>query len=82
MGFKNENRFIFASLYLVREVAQPGSALGWGSRGRKFESCLPDKSKSKPLRLRFTFPLFHSIKYSRVAILLQFLAATFESLFS
>lgn len=29
----------------VREVAQPGSALGWGSRGRKFESCLPDHNK-------------------------------------
>ncbi len=25
-----------------RDVAQPGSALGWGSRGRKFESCRPD----------------------------------------
>ena len=24
-------------------VAQAGSALGWGSRGRKFESCSPDK---------------------------------------
>ncbi len=49
MGFKNENRFIFASLYLVREVAQPGSALGWGSRGRKFESCLPDRLIGKAL---------------------------------
>ena len=26
----------------VREVAQPGSVLAWGARGRKFESCLPD----------------------------------------
>lgn len=28
----------------VRDVAQPGSALAWGARGRKFESCRPDKS--------------------------------------
>jgi hypothetical protein len=35
---------LFKSLNLppVRVVAQPGSALGWGSRGRKFESCPPD----------------------------------------
>lgn len=26
----------------VREVAQSGSVLVWGARGRKFESCLPD----------------------------------------
>jgi hypothetical protein len=26
----------------VRDVAQPGSALAWGARGRKFESCRPD----------------------------------------
>ena len=26
----------------VRDVAQPGSALAWGARGRKFESCHPD----------------------------------------
>ena len=25
-----------------RDVAQPGSALAWGARGRKFESCRPD----------------------------------------
>jgi hypothetical protein len=24
-------------------VAQPGSALAWGARGRKFESCRPDQ---------------------------------------
>jgi hypothetical protein len=28
--------------YIVRDVAQPGSALAWGARGRKFESCRPD----------------------------------------
>ena len=29
-----------------RDVAQPGSALAWGARGRKFESCHPDSTKS------------------------------------
>ena len=29
---------------IFRDVAQPGSALGWGSRGRKFESCHPDST--------------------------------------
>ena len=27
-----------------RGVAQPGSALAWGARGRKFKSCRPDFS--------------------------------------
>ena len=26
-----------------RSVAQPGSALAWGARGRKFESCRSDQ---------------------------------------
>ncbi len=26
----------------VRDVAQPGSALAWGARGREFESRRPD----------------------------------------
>ena len=30
----------------VRDVAQPGSALRSGRRGRKFESCHPDKKIS------------------------------------
>ena len=30
----------------IRDVAQPGSALAWGARGRKFESCRPDKGQS------------------------------------
>ena len=29
---------------LSRAVAQLGSALDWGSRGRRFKSCQPDKS--------------------------------------
>ena len=28
--------------YRIRDVAQPGSVLAWGARGRKFESCRPD----------------------------------------
>lgn len=28
-------------------VAQPGSALAWGARGRKFESCPPDEKDGK-----------------------------------
>lgn len=31
-----------AAMSFVREVAQPGSALDWGSRGRRFKSGLPD----------------------------------------
>ena len=30
----------------VRDVAQPGSALRSGRRGRKFESCHPDSARS------------------------------------
>ena len=29
---------------LLREVAQLGRALGLGPRGRRFESCLPDRN--------------------------------------
>lgn len=28
---------------LLRDVAQSGSALDWGSRGRRFKSCHPDQ---------------------------------------
>ncbi len=28
--------------WIFRDVAQAGSAPGWGSGGRKFESCRPD----------------------------------------
>jgi hypothetical protein len=46
-----ENIGVFA----VRSVAQPGSALDWGSRGRRFESGhsdqIPRQSPSKPKRL-------------------------------
>ena len=33
-----------------RDVAQPGSALAWGARGREFESRHPDQVKSRPQR--------------------------------
>ena len=36
----------FQGYGVVRGVAQPGSALVWGARGRKFESCLPDERKT------------------------------------
>ena len=31
----------------IREVAQPGSALRSGRRGRRFESCLPDEQEAR-----------------------------------
>jgi hypothetical protein len=42
----------------VRVVAQPGSALAWGARGRWFESSPPDKRErnwSINLQLSFSF---------------------------
>jgi hypothetical protein len=36
---------LLPKLHPVRDVAQPGSALAWGARGRKFESCRPDQLK-------------------------------------
>lgn len=41
----NESTAIFAAQN--RDVAQPGSALVWGARGRKFKSCHPDKYRSR-----------------------------------
>ena len=42
----------FATLELrIRDVAQPGSALAWGARGRKFESCRPDRYGNQCLRI-------------------------------
>jgi hypothetical protein len=42
---------------MEREVAQAGSALGLGPRGRRFESCLPDKKVSSKT-LTFFMPLY------------------------
>lgn len=33
---------MFYKIYLDRSVAQSGSALDWGSRGRRFKSCRSD----------------------------------------
>ena len=38
-----------------RDVAQPGSALAWGARGRKFESCHPDQSKQRASEISEAF---------------------------
>ena len=35
--------FLLASPLQRRDVAQPGSATVWGTGGRKFKSCHPDK---------------------------------------
>jgi hypothetical protein len=36
----------------LRAVAQLGSALDWGSRGRRFKSCQPDRETASGLRRR------------------------------
>ncbi len=36
--------------FLNRGVAQSGSALAWGARGRRFKSCRPDLLVDKELR--------------------------------
>ena len=38
-----------------RDVAQPGSALAWGARGRKFESCRPDEQEARSESCGFCF---------------------------
>ena len=42
----------------VRDVAQPGSALRSGRRGRKFESCHPDFEKNNLNIFKLLFCLF------------------------
>ncbi len=42
-------------------VAQFGSVLEWGSRGRKFDSCHPDQKKGE--RCVHLFPFFYSRTY-------------------
>ncbi len=48
---------------LGRGVAQPGSALAWGARGRKFESCRPDQLKKQ--ELTSVFVTFKKLKNSQ-----------------
>ena len=38
-----------------RDVAQPGSALAWGARGRWFESSRPDQQKARSESCGFCF---------------------------
>ena len=38
-----------------RDVAQPGSATVWGTGGRKFKSCHPDKEQNNYLIYRWLF---------------------------
>lgn len=38
---------------IIRDVAQPGSALVWGASGRGFKSRHPDHKKDRPLRAIF-----------------------------
>ena len=38
-----------------RDVAQPGSALAWGARGRWFESSRPDSAHCSSTKLRWAF---------------------------
>ena len=38
-----------------RDVAQPGSALAWGARGREFESRHPDQEKAQRLASGFFY---------------------------
>ena len=45
----------------VRGVAQPGSVLVWGTRGRKFKSCRPDQNISKKPALRWLFLFMSSV---------------------
>ena len=52
-GSAPSKNFIFGILYIYRDVAQLGSALRSGRRGRRFKSCHPDHLKE----LRFLFLL-------------------------
>ena len=45
-------------LFLCRDVAQSGSALEWGSRGRRFKSFHPDQKAETPRDLRKRRSLF------------------------
>ena len=47
--------FLLANPLRRRDVAQPGSATVWGTGGRKFKSCHPDKYKNNHLIIRWLF---------------------------
>jgi hypothetical protein len=52
-------KIVFDLIYLqnIRDVAQPGSVLAWGARGRWFESSHPDFFKSLSSQLQNLFLL-------------------------
>ena len=43
----------------VRDVAQAGSVPGWGSGGRKFESCRPDFIQGRVVIFKKVITLFY-----------------------
>ena len=54
--FHSWNLFVvLPPLRKVREVAQSGSVLAWGARGRKFESCRPDIITKKAILQKVAF---------------------------
>ncbi len=54
-------------------MAQSGSVLVWGARGRKFESCRPDKKKNGCLfGSVFLFPSINRRSFSAKAAALAF----------
>ena len=49
-------KYLLSSEAIIRDVAQPGSALDWGSRGRWFKSSRPDYwTKLAPLLATVAF---------------------------
>ena len=53
---------------MKRDVAQPGSALPWGGRGRKFKSCRSDHLRPKD---RNVFRFYFFKIYSRTRLHLE-----------
>ena len=48
-------RCVFIDFVVLRRgMAQPGSALDWGSRGHRFKSCCPDHSSLGSLRINLS----------------------------
>ena len=51
-----------SSIYRFRDVAQPGSVLRSGRRGRRFESCHPDHNLKPARRAGFAFKVISQPK--------------------
>jgi hypothetical protein len=49
-----EGGIMRAAFFAGRDVAQPGSALAWGARGREFESRRPDQYLQDRLQHRWS----------------------------